>query len=238
MFQSAQIVLHIKREMSLHLDYCASFGLSKKEMEASSETIGKNLAFVLSAIGISFLILLFSCAACTAYSRYILDVGQSEDWLALQMALAPCLIGYGAIARRLHSDGNTLRDGNKYWKWIENYVADDYTEAVRLGSGKKFCIQSMGNRLNNARFLGSFAGRPRAKGVAQSPGGVNPDFHPGYRAGNQFLGYGAERPKEVNGLDSRLKLSNQHRYFLRFFLSARNFFSTFLLSGYPAFARS
>ncbi|KAJ5087518.1 heme oxygenase-like multi-helical [Penicillium angulare] len=108
---SAQIVLHIQREMALHLDYCASFGLTKEEMEAHPETI-----------------------ACTAYSRYILDVGQSEDWLALQMALAPCLIGYGAIAKRLHSDKGTLREGNNYWKWIENYVADDYSEAVRLGS--------------------------------------------------------------------------------------------------------
>lgn len=51
------------------------------------------------------------------------------------MALAPCLIGYGAIARRLHSEERSRRDGNQYWKWIENYVADDYTEAVRLGSG-------------------------------------------------------------------------------------------------------
>jgi thiaminase len=74
--------------------------------------------------------------ACTAYSRYILDVGQSEDWLALQMALAPCLIGYGAIARRLYTEEGTVREGNRYWKWIENYVAEDYTEAVRLGSGK------------------------------------------------------------------------------------------------------
>ncbi|KAJ5172653.1 heme oxygenase-like multi-helical [Penicillium capsulatum] len=108
---SAEIVLHIQHEMALHLEYCASFGLSKQGMEAHPETI-----------------------ACTAYSRYILDVGQSEDWLALQMALAPCLIGYGAIAQRLHSAEGTLRDGNQYWKWIENYVAEDYTEAVRLGS--------------------------------------------------------------------------------------------------------
>jgi len=27
--------------MALHLDYCASFGLSKQEMEAHPETIGK-----------------------------------------------------------------------------------------------------------------------------------------------------------------------------------------------------
>ncbi|PYH47528.1 DNA-directed DNA polymerase alpha catalytic subunit POL1 [Aspergillus saccharolyticus JOP 1030-1] len=108
---SAQIVLHIQRETALHLDYCASFGLTKEEMEKTPETI-----------------------ACTAYSRYILDVGQSEDWLALQMALAPCLIGYGAIAQRLYSDKESVREGNRYWKWVENYVADDYTEAVRLGS--------------------------------------------------------------------------------------------------------
>ncbi|KAL4986320.1 Phosphomethylpyrimidine kinase-domain-containing protein [Aspergillus falconensis] len=108
---SAKIVLHIQQETALHIDYCASFGLSKKEMEKLPET-----------------------TACTAYSRYILDVGQSEDWLALQVALAPCLIGYGAIAQRLHAEEKTLREGNRYWKWIENYVAEDYTEAVRLGS--------------------------------------------------------------------------------------------------------
>ena len=74
--------------------------------------------------------------ACTAYSRYILDVGQSEDWLALQVALAPCLIGYGVIARRLHEDKRSIREGNRYWQWIENYVAEDYVEAVEMGSGR------------------------------------------------------------------------------------------------------
>ncbi|KAJ6172580.1 heme oxygenase-like multi-helical [Penicillium chermesinum] len=108
---SSNIVLHIQREMALHLDYCASFGLSKRRSKHTRETI-----------------------ACTAYSRFILDVGQSEDWLALQMALAPCLHGYGAIAKRLHSSKDTLREGNPYMKWIENYVADDYTEAVRIGA--------------------------------------------------------------------------------------------------------
>lgn len=82
---------------------------------------------------------MLSFIACVAYSRYILDIGQSEDWLALQVALAPCLIGYGAIARRLHDDTtHTVRGekNNRYWKWIENYTADDYSEAVRTGSGK------------------------------------------------------------------------------------------------------
>jgi thiaminase len=69
------------------------------------------------------------------------------------MALAPCLIGYGAIARRLHSDETTLRDGNQYWKWIENYVADDYTEAVRLGSGKRIHLQSVKTCLTITLFF-------------------------------------------------------------------------------------
>ena len=65
----------------------------------------------------------------------MLDIGLSQDWFALQVALAPCLIGYGHIAKRLYADPNTKRQGNIYWKWIENYVADDYSEAVRVGSG-------------------------------------------------------------------------------------------------------
>lgn len=68
--------------------------------------------------------------------RYLLDIGQAQDWLALQISLTPCLIGYGVIATRLYDDPNTKREGNIYWKWIENYVADDYTEAVKVGSGE------------------------------------------------------------------------------------------------------
>jgi thiaminase len=50
--------------------------------------------------------------------------------------MAPCLIGYGVIARRLFDDPKTKREGNIYWKWVENYVADDYAEAVSIGAGE------------------------------------------------------------------------------------------------------
>lgn len=110
--RSAEIILHINREMALHLSYCADFGLSKEDIVKVPES-----------------------QACTAYTRYVLDTGSSEDWLALQVALSPCLIGYGVIARRLYDDPKTVREGNRYWKWIQNYVADDYTEAVTLGIG-------------------------------------------------------------------------------------------------------
>lgn len=75
-------------------------------------------------------------AACTAYTRYVLDIGQSQDYLALQLAMAPCLLGYFAVAEMLRDHKDTKREDNRYWAWIENYIAEDYTEAVRLGSGK------------------------------------------------------------------------------------------------------
>ena len=67
--------------------------------------------------------------------RYVLDIGQSEDWLALQIALLPCLIGYGMIARRVFDDPSSVREGNRYWKWVETYVAEDYIEAMKTGQG-------------------------------------------------------------------------------------------------------
>ncbi|PHH88311.1 hypothetical protein CDD83_7703 [Cordyceps sp. RAO-2017] len=106
-----EIVGHIMRELDLHINYCKSFGISVSEMQATEEQ-----------------------QACTAYTRYVLDVGQSDDWLALQVALAPCLLGYGAVAQMLHEHPRTRREGNAYWPWILNYVADDYVRAVRLGS--------------------------------------------------------------------------------------------------------
>lgn len=50
--------------------------------------------------------------------------------------MAPCLLGYAAVATMLRDHGETAREGNTYWPWIENYVAEDYSEAVRLGSGE------------------------------------------------------------------------------------------------------
>jgi hydroxymethylpyrimidine/phosphomethylpyrimidine kinase len=50
--------------------------------------------------------------------------------------MAPCLLGYAAVAAMLRDHADTTKEGNPYWPWIENYNAEDYMEAVRLGSGK------------------------------------------------------------------------------------------------------
>lgn len=76
--------------------------------------------------------------ACTAYSRYVLDIGQSEDWLALQVSLLPCLLGYGLIAQRLSGlqrTDSSSAERNRYSTWINNYTAEDYTSAVEKGCG-------------------------------------------------------------------------------------------------------
>ncbi|KAH6841161.1 Phosphomethylpyrimidine kinase-domain-containing protein [Chaetomium sp. MPI-CAGE-AT-0009] len=108
---SAAIVTHIFKEMELHVGYCQCFGISREEMDKMEEK-----------------------AACTAYTRYVLDIGQSQDWLGLQVAIAPCLLGYGVIAKQLHADKRSKREGNLYWAWIQNYVANDYVTAVKTGS--------------------------------------------------------------------------------------------------------
>ena len=112
---AAAIVTHIRQEINLHINECREFGLTQEDMEKYDES-----------------------QACTAYSRYVLDIGQSEGWLALQVSLLPCLLGYGMIAGRLKAEqeANPLMKPNRYQTWIDNYMADDYVAAVHTGCGK------------------------------------------------------------------------------------------------------
>ncbi|GAB7363139.1 hypothetical protein MBLNU230_g3426t2 [Neophaeotheca triangularis] len=109
---AAQIVMHTRHETNLHIAECEQLGLTEEAMQGHEES-----------------------QACTAYSRYVLDIGQSEDWLALQIAMLPCLLGYGLIAQRLSAlqqqDSNSVN--NSYLKWIQNYTAEDYTLAMKRG---------------------------------------------------------------------------------------------------------
>lgn len=106
-----QQVVTLQEEIKLHIDFCKEYGLEVADIEREEED-----------------------QATTAYTRYVLDIGQSQDWLALQVALLPCLIGYGMIAKRLFDDPSTLREGSQYWKWVESYVADEYVDAMKRGS--------------------------------------------------------------------------------------------------------
>lgn len=108
--RSVQQVVTLQEEIKLHIDFCKEYGLEVEDIEREEED-----------------------QATTAYTRYVLDIGQSQDWLALQVALLPCLIGYGIIAKRLFDDPSTLREGSQYWKWVESYVGDEYVGAMKRG---------------------------------------------------------------------------------------------------------
>lgn len=96
-------------EMSLHVQYCAGWGLTEAEMAAVPED-----------------------PACVAYTRYVLDRGLAGDLLDLQAALAPCVVGYGVIGARLAADPATKRgDGNPYDAWIAMYSSEEYLDVVR-----------------------------------------------------------------------------------------------------------
>lgn len=93
----------VDQEMNLHVAYCAEWGLSEAEMAAEPEA-----------------------HATMAYTRYVLEKGLSGDLLDLHVALAPCVVGYAEIGRRLMDAPTTVMDGNRYGAWIQMYASDDY----------------------------------------------------------------------------------------------------------------
>lgn len=95
-------------EMPLHVSYCAGWGLSEAEMAGAPEAVET-----------------------VAYTRFVLERGLAGDLLDLQVALAPCLVGYGESGERLLADPATRRDGNPYAAWIDAYTGEGYRGAVR-----------------------------------------------------------------------------------------------------------
>ena len=56
----------------------------------------------------------------------MLDRGLAGDRLDLEIALAPCMIGYAEIAAERMADPATRHDGNPYRDWLEMYAGDEY----------------------------------------------------------------------------------------------------------------
>jgi thiaminase/transcriptional activator TenA len=90
-------------EMSLHVRFCAGWGLGLEDMLRVPEA-----------------------PQCMAYTRFVLEAGNAGDILDLQVALAPCVVGYAEVANRLTADPKTRIEGNPYRAWIETYAGPDY----------------------------------------------------------------------------------------------------------------
>jgi len=95
-------------EIGLHIDYCRGWGLGEGDMAAEPEAIET-----------------------VAYTRFVLDRGLAGDRLDLEVALAPCMIGYAEIAAERIADPATRLAGNRYREWLEMYAGDEYQGLAR-----------------------------------------------------------------------------------------------------------
>jgi thiaminase/transcriptional activator TenA len=112
-------------EMQLHVEFCADWGLTEQQMEASPED-----------------------NANMAYTRYVLEKGHAGDILDLHVALSPCVIGYGEIGAKLAAHGPV--PGNPYQAWIDMYAGEDYQSVA--AAANETIERLAASRLTEARY--------------------------------------------------------------------------------------
>src|SRR5580700_62578 len=95
-------------EIGLPVDYCRSWGIDPAAMAATPEALQT-----------------------IAYTRFVLDRGLAGDRLDLEVALAPCMVGYAEIAAERMADPATRHAGNPYRDWLEMYAGDEYQQIAR-----------------------------------------------------------------------------------------------------------
>lgn len=105
--------LLLNHEIGLHVDYCARWGISEQDLQATEEDPANRL-----------------------YTRYVLDKGHQGDLLDLLVALAPCALGYAEIGKRLLEGEKTNLEGNPYREWIELYGGDEFQEGAKKAAGQ------------------------------------------------------------------------------------------------------
>ncbi len=114
-------------EMSLHVSFCAEWGLDETAMAATEED-----------------------DATLAYTRYVLEKGLQGDLLDLHVALAPCMLGYAEIGQRLAEDPRTDMDRNPYRAWIAMYASREFQDAAL--SERKILERLMTSRAGPGRM--------------------------------------------------------------------------------------
>lgn len=102
---SAGVAAILDVEMDLHVRLCGEWGLTPEILEETPEA-----------------------RATIAYTRFVLDAGLKGDLLDLEVALAPCVVGYAEIARGLAATPGALSPANPYRDWIAEYAGDAYQE--------------------------------------------------------------------------------------------------------------
>jgi len=98
----------LETEIGLHIEYCRGWGLSEAAMAQEPEALET-----------------------IAYTRFVLDRGLAGDRLDLEVALAPCIVGYAEIAAERMADPATRLDGNRYREWLNMYAGAEYQSLAR-----------------------------------------------------------------------------------------------------------
>lgn len=97
----------ILTETDLHVRLTESWGIERQALEAAPEE-----------------------QATVAYTRYVLDCGMTGTVLDLQVALAPCVIGYAEIGRNLSPRLEDHED-HPYREWIAEYAGEAFQQGAR-----------------------------------------------------------------------------------------------------------
>jgi len=104
---SSGLAALVDGEMSLHVRYCADWGVDEAAMIATAEA-----------------------TETVAYTRFVLDKGVAGDLLDLHVALLPCMAGYAEIGAKLAAEPGAKSAGNPYRSWIEMYSGPEYLKAA------------------------------------------------------------------------------------------------------------
>jgi thiaminase/transcriptional activator TenA len=113
MREKTEGIAAILSETTMHLRYCAEWGIPQDEVLATPEA-----------------------AETVSYTRYVIDRGLAGDILDLEVALAPCTVGYAEVALRIENDPNRRREGNPYESWIATYIAPGYQALARAAAAR------------------------------------------------------------------------------------------------------
>lgn len=105
---SADGLALILKETELHIGLTERWGIDRATLESTPEKMGT-----------------------VAYTRYVLDCGMAGDLLDLEVALAPCTIGYAEIGADLAARFSPATD-HPYAEWISEYAGEDFQQGAQL----------------------------------------------------------------------------------------------------------
>jgi thiaminase (transcriptional activator TenA) len=113
MREKAETTRAILDETKLHLRLCAEWGLDEAAVVGTAET-----------------------AETVSYTRWVMDRGLAGDILDLEVALAPCTVGYGEVARRILADPARMISENPYQEWIGTYADPGYQALAEAAAAR------------------------------------------------------------------------------------------------------